>query len=214
VSTIPPGPPVAGGAQSEGDELDGDAAVRRRLLIATSALGGAGLVATAVPFVKSLDPSAQARAQGGPVETDIAALAPGMLTTVVWRGRPVWLLRRTPEMVASLGRDTALLADPASARSDQPAACRNPYRSLKPELGVIIGVCTHLGCTPNLQKQDAAGSGSLGNDRPGGFLCPCHGSKFDLAGRVFRNMPAPTNLVIPPYAYLSSTLVRIGDPTT
>jgi ubiquinol-cytochrome c reductase iron-sulfur subunit len=214
VSTNQPAPPDAGGPQPERDELADNAAVRRRLLIATAALGGAGVLATAVPFVKSMQPSAQARAEGGPVETDIAALAPGELKTVVWRGKPVWLLKRTPEMLGSLGRDTALLADPASSRSDQPAACRNPYRALKPELAVIVGVCTHLGCTPNLQNADAAGSGSLGSDWPGGFLCPCHGSKFDFAGRVFSNMPAPTNLAIPPYAYLSPTLVRIGDPTT
>lgn len=213
MSTTQPLPPDTGDPQSEGDELAGDPAVRRRLLIATSALGGAGLLATAVPFVQSLEPSARARAEGGPVEIDIAALGSGELKTVVWRGKPVWLLKRTPQMLASLTHDTALLADPASSRSDQPPTCRNPYRSLKPELAVIVGVCTHLGCTPNLQKQDAGGTASLGNDWPGGFFCPCHGSKFDLAGRVFKNVPAPTNLEIPPYVYVSPTLVRIGDPT-
>ena len=181
-------------------------------MIATSALGGASLLATAVPFVESLQPSSRARAEGGPVEQDISGLRPGELKTVVWRGKPVWLLKRTPQMLASLTHDTALLADPPSSRSDQPAACRNVYRSLKPELAVIVGVCTHLGCTPNLQTQDAAGTGSLGSNWSGRFLCPCHGSKFDLAGRVFKNVPAPTNLEIPPYVYVSSTLVRVGDP--
>jgi ubiquinol-cytochrome c reductase iron-sulfur subunit len=214
MSATRPLPPDTGDPQSEGDEYGGEAAIRRRLLIATSALGGAGVLAAAVPFVRSLEPSARARAAGGPVEIDIAALAPGELMTVAWRGRPVWLLKRTPQMLDSLTHDTALLADPTSSRSHQPATCRNPYRSLQPELAVIVGVCTHLGCAPNLQKQDAGGIASLGNDWPGGFFCPCHGSKFDLAGRVFKNVPAPTNLEIPPYDYVSPTLVRVGDPTT
>ncbi|MDB5925335.1 MAG: ubiquinol-cytochrome reductase [Betaproteobacteria bacterium] len=213
MSTTQPLPPDTRDAQSEGGELAGDAAIRRRLLIATSALGGAGLLAAAVPFVKSLEPSAAARAAGDPVEVDISALGPGELKTVVWRGKPVWLLKRTSDMVASLGRDTALLADATSLRSDQPAACRNRYRSLEPQLAVIVAVCTHLGCTPNLERVGDPGTAWLGNDWPGGFYCPCHGSKFDLAGRVFKNVPAPTNLVIPPYAYESPTLVRVGDPT-
>ena len=164
-----------------------------------------------MPFVKSFEPSAAARAAAEPVEVDTSAFRPGELKTVVWRGRPVWLLKRTSDMVASLGRDTALLADATSLHSDQPAACRNPHRSLEPELAVIVGVCTHLCCTPNLERHDGPGTASLGNDWPGGFFCPCHGSKFDLAGRVFKNVPAPTNLVIPPYSYVSSTLVRVGD---
>jgi ubiquinol-cytochrome c reductase iron-sulfur subunit len=213
MSTIQPFPPEPGDPQSDAGELAGDMATRRRLLIATSALGGAGILVMLIPFVKSLEPSARARAEGGPVEVDISGLMPGELKTVVWRGKPVWLLKRTPQMLASLTQDTALLADPASSRSDQPAACHNLYRSLAPELAVIVGVCTHLGCTPNLQQQDAGGNHSLGNDWPGGFYCPCHGSKFDLAGRVFKNVPAPTNLDIPPYVYVSPTLVRVGDPT-
>ena len=182
-------------------------------MIATSALGGAGLVATAVPFVQSLEPSARARAEGGPVEIDIAALGPGELKTVVWRGKPVWLLKRTPEMVASLARDTALLADPASSRSDQPAACRNPYRSLKPELAVIVGVCTHLGCTPNLQKQDAAGTARSATIGPGGSSARAMDRSSTLPAASSRTCRHPTNLAIPPYVYVSPTLVRIGDPT-
>ncbi|MBC7499240.1 MAG: ubiquinol-cytochrome c reductase iron-sulfur subunit [Herminiimonas sp.] len=184
---------------------------RRRLLIATSTVGGAGLVAAAIPFLESMEPSARAKAEGGPTEVEIGSLHPGELKTVVWRGKPVWLLRRDAGMIKSIGQDAALLADPESAHSEQPAACRNAYRSLQPELAVIVGVCTHLGCSPVMRGVSAAGEGSLGNDWPGGFYCPCHGSKFDFAGRVFKNVPAPTNLVIPPYQYVSSTLVRVGD---
>lgn len=210
MSTTPPLLPDSAAMQSGREDVAGEAATRRRLLIATSAVGGAGLLAAAVPFVKSMQPSAAARAAAEPVEVDISALRSGELRTVVWRGKPVWLLKRTPDMLVSLGRDTAVLADATSSHSDQPAACRNPYRSLEPELAVIVGVCTHLGCTPNLERADAPGAAWLGNDWPGGFFCPCHGSKFDLAGRVFKNVPAPTNLVIPPYSYLSSALVRVG----
>jgi ubiquinol-cytochrome c reductase iron-sulfur subunit len=199
--------PTDSAAEPHQDErLSAHDAVRRRLVVATSVVGGAGVIAAAVPFVESMEPSAAARAAGGPVDFDISTLRPGELTTVVWRGRPVWLLKRTPAMLASLATDTGLLADPTSSHSEQPAACRNVYRSLNPDLAVIVGVCTHLGCTPNF----AQSGGSLGTGWPGGFVCPCHGSKFDLAGRVFKNVPAPTNLVIPPYAYRSATLVRVG----
>lgn len=191
---------------SEADKL-----TRRRLLIATSAIGGAGLIATAIPFVESLEPSARARAEGGVVEEDISGLRPGELKTVIWRGKPVWLLRRTHDMQRSLLSDITLLADPNSIRSDQPSACINTYRALQPDLAVIVGVCTHLGCTPVMRDVLAGGAENLGSSWPGGFYCPCHGSKFDYAGRVFKNVPAPINLVIPPYQYMSPTLLRIGQ---
>ena len=183
---------------------------RRRMLIrATSVAGGAALAAAASPFLASLAPSARARARGAPVDEDLANLAPGELKTVEWRGRPVWLLRRTPAMLASLERDRGLLADPASIHSQQPADCRNPYRSARPEFLVATGLCTHLGCVPTFRPK--AGEAGLGPDWPGGFYCPCHGSKFDLAGRVVKDVPAPTNLVIPPYTFVAASVVRVGE---
>lgn len=181
---------------------------RRQWLRATALVGGAGLAATAVPFVGSLEPSAAARAAGGPVDVDVSALAAGSLQTVAWRGKPVWILRRTDAMVRALQRPDPLLADPASLRSDQPAACRNALRSLRPELFVAVGVCTHLGCSPTLRLDDPALQSEL--HAPGGFVCPCHGSRFDLAGRVVKNVPAPTNLDIPDHAYLPDGRLRIG----
>lgn len=183
---------------------------RRRLVIVTTGLGlvGAGFAAT--PFVKSMEPSARARAAGAPVEVDISGLEPGHLMTVEWRGKPVWILKRTPDMLAELKTDQYLLADPNSTvASQQPPYARNATRSIKPEVLVLVGICTHLGCSP--EKRLAAGPASrLGPDWPGGFFCPCHGSKFDLAGRVFKNVPAPTNLVVPPYKYLTDNRVLIG----
>ena len=183
---------------------------RRTWLIATGAAGGAAAVATAVPFVKTLTPSERAKAMGAAVEVDIADIPPGGLKTVEWRGKPVWVMRRTPAMLATLQGQTPQLADPDSTRDNLPAALRNPGRSLKPEVLVAIGICTHLGCSPTAV---AAGSGnpSVGDDWSGGFFCPCHGSTFDLAGRVFKNKPAPTNLEIPPHRYLSDTRLLIGD---
>lgn len=181
---------------------------RRMLLWATGAVGAAGTVAAAWPLVASMAPSARALAEGAPVEADLAALAPGQLITAQWRGRPVWLLRRTGAMLASLAADEALLSDPASARSDQPPACVNRARSLRPEYFVAIGICTHLGCVPTFRPQP--GAADLGADWPGGFYCPCHGSRFDLAGRVFNNVPAPLNLAIPPYDFPDPGRVRIG----
>lgn len=177
------------------------------------AMGGVGVIATAVPFVRSLGPSERARAQGAAVQVNTRGVAPGELATVEWRGRPVWILHRTPEMIERLQASTAPLADPASRRSEQPAAARNPYRSLQPGIGVLLGVCTHLGCTPTFRPVPgaSAGAGELGADWPGGFFCPCHGSKFDLAGRVFKNVPAPLNLEVPQYSYVSATELVIGQ---
>jgi ubiquinol-cytochrome c reductase iron-sulfur subunit len=192
-----------------GDDTPEIHRTRRRLLVAVSAAGGAALGAIAFPFLASMAPSERARALGAPVDADVSGLASGGLQTVEWRGRPIWLLRRTPAMLASLEQDTALLADPGSLDSEQPGDCANPQRSIKPDLFVAIGVCTHLGCVPTFRPD--AGVAELGPGWPGGFYCPCHGSKSDLAGRVFRNVPAPTNLVIPAYKFVSDTKIRIGE---
>jgi ubiquinol-cytochrome c reductase iron-sulfur subunit len=183
---------------------------RRHLLIATSAIGGATLVATTFPFLDSMEPSDKARAEGGPIEVDISTLQPGELRTVVWRSKPVWVLNRDAQMLQSLQSDINLLSDPESKKSEQPDSCRNADRSIEPGLAVIVAVCTHLGCTPIMHGRSEAGTGSLDSKWPGGFYCPCHGSKFDLAGRVFKNVPAPINLEIPPYQYISPTRIRIG----
>lgn len=185
---------------------------RRLWLGAATAAGGMGLIATAVPFVASLAPSEQARALGAPVDVDVSTLRPGEVRTVEWRGKPVFVLRRTPEMIDALARHDALLADPQSRRSVQPEDARNALRSIRPELAVIEAVCTHLGCVPTFRP--TPGSPDIGAEWPGGFYCPCHGSKFDLAGRVFKNVPAPTNLTVPPYRFLSETALLIGvDPS-
>jgi len=183
---------------------------RRQLLLATSAAGGVAAVATAVPFVGSLTPSERAKAAGAPVEADISKLAPGEMMTVEWRGKPVWILRRTPEMLASLKKADELVSDPQSNRPMQPEYAKNEHRSVKPEYLVAIGICTHLGCSPSSKFKAGAESG-VSADWPGGFLCPCHGSRFDLAGRVFKSMPAPDNLEIPPYKYLADTKIIIGE---
>lgn len=183
---------------------------RRWLLKATAGLGMAYSAAIAVyPFLASLLPSARARAAGAPVDADFSGIRDGEIRTFAWRGKPVWILKRSPEMIASLGGDAMLLADPDSRNSEQPANCANPLRSIKPELFVVTGICTHLGCSPNLRLDHD--KGNLGDDWPGGFLCPCHGSKFDLAGRVFKHVPAPTNLEIPPHRYLNARHLRIGN---
>lgn len=182
---------------------------RRLLLIATAGAGGALAVGAAVPFVASLTPSERALAAGAPVEVDIDKLAPGEMMVVEWRGKPVWILHRTPEMLAALAKAEPGLADPGSAEtSQQPDYARNPHRSIKPEYLVAVGICTHLGCSPSSAFE--AGNPALGADWPGGFLCPCHGSTFDLAGRVFKNKPAPTNLEVPPHKYLSEGRLVIG----
>lgn len=199
-ATLPPGSTGA-------DDVD---AGRRRLLVATCVAGGAATAAVAWPFLASMEPSERAKALGAPVEADISALEPGQQMIVEWQGKPVWIVRRTKEMLATLTKDAALLADPNSKRSEQPAAAQNDYRSLKPELMVMVGICTHLGCSPTDKLQAGTDSG-LGEDWPGGFFCPCHGSKFDLAGRVFRDVPAPTNLVVPKYQFLTDARLLIGE---
>lgn len=190
----------------EGQKVD--ARKRKFLIAATSAVGGVAVAAVAVPLVMSMMPSARARAAGAPVEVDISKVEPGMLLTVEWRGKPVWIVNRTPEMLALLGKHDANLADPNSDLPQQPDYCKNPTRSIKPEYLVAVGICTHLGCSPTYRRE--IGAADLGADWSGGFFCPCHGSTFDLAARVFKGVPAPTNLVIPPHQYLSDAKLLIG----
>jgi ubiquinol-cytochrome c reductase iron-sulfur subunit len=182
---------------------------RRNLVVATSVVGGAASVAAAVPFVASLWPSERARAAGAPVEVDVSRIPLGELAVIEWRGKPVWVLRRTQEMIESLKAVEPRLSDPQSKASDQPKYAQNEYRSASPELLVLVGVCTHLGCSP--QEKPAEAKGEMGSDWLGGFYCPCHGSKFDFAGRVFKGSPAPLNLVVPPYTVVSETKVVIGE---
>lgn len=181
---------------------------RRLLLTATSVAGGAGLVAAAVPFVASMQPSERARAMGAPVEVELQGIRPGQLLTVEWRGQPVFVLRRSAAMLESLTRHDDLLADPLSRRSTQPKYALNVGRSVKPEISVLVGICTHLGCIPTFRP--TPGAADLGDSWPGGFYCPCHGSKFDMAGRVFKNVPAPTNLVVPPYQFVNDSALLVG----
>lgn len=186
---------------------------RRQLLFATAAAGGVAGAITLVPFAASLLPSERAKAAGAPVEVDISRLAPGEMLTVEWRGKPVWILHRTPDMLASLKQVEGELADPASEKNQQPEYARNEHRSIHPEMLVTIGICTHLGCSPSKAFETGPASG-LGADWKGGFLCPCHGSTFDLAGRVYKNKPAPTNLEVPPHQYLAEGRLLIGDDGT
>ena len=186
---------------------------RRRLLLATSAAGGAMTVAAAVPFVASLTPSERAKAAGAPVEADISKLAPGEMMTVEWRGKPVWILRRTEAMLESLKKTDSEVSDPNSDKPMQPPYAKNEGRSIKPEYLVVVGICTHLGCSPSEKFKTGAESG-ISNDWPGGFLCPCHGSTFDLAGRVYKSKPAPDNLEVPPHKYLTDATILIGDDGT
>lgn len=184
---------------------------RRFLIGATSVVGGIGVAAVAAPFVISLFPSERAKAAGAPVEVDISKIEPGQKINVAWRGKPVWLLNRTPEMLATLPKMDSRVADPHSEVDHQPPYCKNEWRSIKKEWWVAIGICTHLGCSPTFRPEVAPPD--LGPDWLGGFFCPCHQSKYDLAGRVFQSMPAPTNLVIPPYKYLSDTRISVGEDT-
>ena len=186
---------------------------KRTWIIASGCAGVVGAGFAAVPFVSSFEPSERARAAGAAVEADISALKPGEKMTVEWRGKPVWLIRRTPEELAELSKIDNALADPHSLRKPDeltPEYARNGYRSRKPELLVVVGICTHLGCSPS-DKFVPGPQPSLPNDWPGGFLCPCHGSTFDMAGRVFKDKPAPDNLEVPPYMYLSDTRLIIGE---
>jgi ubiquinol-cytochrome c reductase iron-sulfur subunit len=182
---------------------------RRTLVVATSVAGGAAAVGAAIPFVASMLPSERAKAAGAPVEVDISAIAPGEMKVFEWRGKPVWVIRRTQQMMESLKKVAGGLTDPSSKSSTQPEYAKNEYRSLKPEVMVMEGVCTHLGCSPQMKPADA--KAEMGEQWEGGFYCACHGSKFDLAGRVFRGAPAPTNLVVPPYTFLSDSKLLIGD---
>lgn len=184
---------------------------RHFLTVATAVTAGAGAVAAAVPFVASFKPSARAQALGAPVEQDVSKMEPGMMVKVEWRGKAIFVVRRTEDMLGHLDTDRNLLADPDSEESDQPAYATNAYRSIKPEYLVVEGVCTHLGCAPIARFQ--IGPADLGADWPGGFFCPCHGSKFDLAGRVFDGVPAPTNLKVPPHRYVNETTILIGVDT-
>lgn len=184
---------------------------RRRLLLITSGLGVVGSAFAATPFVLSMTPSARAKAAGAPVEVDISDLRPGDLKTIEWRGKPVWILKRTPEMLKDLSAVEPKLVDPTSAVKDQqPDYAANPTRSIKKDILVVVGICTHLGCSPD-KRLDAGAATGLGEDWKGGFFCPCHGSKFDLAGRVYKHVPAPTNLVVPPHTYLSDTRLLLGE---
>jgi len=186
---------------------------KRTWLIASSCAGAIGAGFVAVPFVRSFEPSERAKAAGAPVEVDISGLKPGEKMTAEWRGKPVWIVRRTPEQVAALPKNDAELADPQSKRKPDeltPAYARNEARSIKPEYLVVVGICTHLGCSPT-DKFAAGPQPSLPDNWTGGFLCPCHGSTFDLAGRVYKNKPAPDNLEVPPHMYLSDTRLIIGE---
>lgn len=187
-------------------------ASKRTWLIASTCAGAAGAAFTAVPFVSSFQPSERAKAAGAPVEVDIGSIPAGEKITVEWRGKPVWILRRTPEMLASLNKTESEVADPKSERTTVPTPeyAKNQHRSIKPEVFVCVGICTHLGCSPGDRFQPGP-QPSLPDDWQGGFLCPCHGSTFDLAGRVFKNKPAPDNLEVPQHMYLSATRLRIGE---
>jgi ubiquinol-cytochrome c reductase iron-sulfur subunit len=184
---------------------------RHFLTVATVVTGGAGVIATAVPFVSSFKPSARAQALGAPIEVDVSKLEVGALLKVEWRGHPIYILHRSDDMIASLKKDTALLRDPLSKDSEQPPYAANEHRSIRPAYLVLEGVCTHLGCAPMPRFEVAPAD--LGPQWPGGFLCPCHGSKFDLAGRVFAGVPAPTNLGVPPYRYINDNTILIGSDT-
>jgi ubiquinol-cytochrome c reductase iron-sulfur subunit len=181
---------------------------RRRLLVgATGVVGAVGAAFVAIPFTASWKPSEKAQAAGAPVDVVISALAEGQMLTVEWRGKPVWVVRRPATVLAGLGGVRGQLRDPDSADSIQPDFAKNEARALKPEYLVMVGVCTHLGCAP-LYKPDA---GSISADWQGGFFCPCHGSRFDLSGRVYKSVPAPTNLEVPPYRFLTDSKIRIGE---
>ena len=184
---------------------------RHFLTVATVVTGGAGALATAVPFVSSFKPSARAQALGAPVEVDISKLEIGALLKVEWRGRLIYILHRTDQMLASLKKDASMLKDPESKESVQPTYATNEHRSVRPEFLVMEGVCTHLGCAPRARFEVAPAD--LGPQWPGGFYCPCHGSRFDLAGRVFQSVPAPTNLAVPPYRYVNDNTILIGSDT-
>jgi len=183
---------------------------RRVLTAATSVVGAAGVVGAAVPFVGSWNPSAKAKAAGAPVRANIGKMEPGQMITVEWRGKPVYVVRRTPEALAGLDKVEDKLRDPESLESDQPEYVQNETRAIKEEFLVLLGLCTHLGCAPSFRPEVGA-SDLGGEDWQGGFFCPCHGSKFDMAGRVYKGVPAPTNLEIPPHRYEGENLLIVGE---
>ena len=188
-------------------EVDGSK--RRFLIAATTAVGGVAAVGTVIPFVMSMLPSERAKAAGAPVEVDISKIEPGMKLDVEWQGKPVWVVNRTKEMLDALVKHDGKLVDPKCETPQQPDYCKNPYRAIKKEFLVAVGICTHLGCSPTYRPE--MGPADLGADWPGGFFCPCHGSRFDLSARVYQGSPAPINLMIPKYKYLSDSRLLIGD---
>ncbi|ORU92002.1 MAG: ubiquinol-cytochrome c reductase iron-sulfur subunit [Cycloclasticus sp. symbiont of Bathymodiolus heckerae] len=183
---------------------------RRRLFLtaAATAVTGVGAAYVAVPFLASMNPSDRAKAAGAPVEADISKLELGQLIRVEWRGKPVWILKRSQEILAQIAEETSMLRDVDSNESEQPESCKNTARSIKPEVFLAVGICTHLGCSPTYRPEVAPED--LGADWKGGFFCPCHGSLFDLSGRVYAGVPAPLNLVVPPHEYLTDTRILIG----
>jgi ubiquinol-cytochrome c reductase iron-sulfur subunit len=186
-----------------------DQSKRKFLIAATSVAGGVAVAAVAVPFVTSMLPSERAKAAGAPVEADISKIEPGSMITVEWRGKPVWIVNRNQDMLDNLSKHNEGLSDPnLEVLTQQPEYCKNESRAIKSNIVVLVGICTHLGCSPSPKLQTG---GDMGADWPGGFFCPCHGSKFDLAGRVFKGSPAPTNLVVPPHKYLSDSVLLIGE---
>lgn len=198
--------PVPGGQQ---DSKSVDLKKRRFLVAATSAVGATGTAMLAAPFVLSISPSERAKAAGAPVEAEIGKLEDGQIMRIEWRGKPVWIVKRTPAMLDALKKNDPYLKDPGSeVKTQQPGYATNAYRSIKPEYLVLVGICTHLGCSPTFRPE--VGPADLGELWNGGFYCPCHGSRFDLAGRVFQNVPAGKNLEVPPYAFLSETHILVG----
>lgn len=182
---------------------------RRKIIVITAAAGACAGVTAALPFAATMLPSERAKALGAPVEADIAALSPGEMQVLEWRGKPVWIVRRTKEMLDGIKKSDGQVADPKSEVEQQPDYAKNEFRSIKDEYAVLVGVCTHLGCSPQLKSVES--QGEMGADWAGGFYCPCHGSKFDFAGRVYKGVPAPINLQVPPYTFLSETKILIGD---
>lgn len=204
----------AGAGKDVGDALSFskpskvDQEKRNFLITATACTGAIGAAAMAVPFVGSMLPSERAKAAGAPVEVDISKIESGSMITAEWRGKPVWIIKRTDEMTAELSKHNDQLSDPmCEVVSQQPAYCKNSHRSIKENISVVVGICTHLGCSPSAKLEKG---GDMGEQWTGGFFCPCHGSKFDLAGRVFKGSPAPINLVVPPHQYLTETTILIG----
>lgn len=192
--------------------VDGINTERRRFLTTSATvIGGVGVLATAVPFISTFTPSAKAKAIGAPVEVDISDIQPGERKIVEWQGKPVWILRRDEAALNSLGDLDGEVRDPESEVMQQPKYARNQHRSIKPEFLILVGYCTHLGCSPKHVVEGEGEPFGLDDDWEGGFFCPCHGSRFDLAGRVFKDVPAPTNLLVPPHQYLSETRIIIGE---